>query len=212
VTRRILITALAAILAVVGLAGCRSNVGVAARVDGHAISESDVNDFLLPGGPEKSASPQSGGQASPRSQILTFQIQEQVFERTLAFLGQHPTSGELAALHDEAANLLLGTQLTGAALDNELRRQLPLSGIKASFTDVFIRVQELETAIIKDQKLQQLPELLALIKKAGVKVSVNPRYGKWDAGKLSLDGKPVIPSFVSLQPSAGAASQAPAGG
>jgi hypothetical protein len=213
VTRRILISALAATLAVVGLAGCRTNTGVAARVNDHAISESDVNDFLRPGGPDKSAAARSGGQvASPRSQILTFLIQEQVFRRTLASIGQHPSDGELAGLHDAAASLLLNTQLTGADLDNELRRQLPISGIKADFADIFLRVQELEVAIINNKRLQQLPELLALIKKAGVKVSVAPRYGSWDAGQLAVDGKPAIPSFLSVQPSPGAASQASTGG
>jgi hypothetical protein len=106
-------------------------------------------------------------------------------------------------LHDEAASVLLQTQLKGAALDRAIRKGLPNSGIAPGFVTVYLRVQELEYAIIKSRQLTQLPELLALIKKAHVQVSVSPRYGKWSPATLGLDGKALVPSYLTVQPGAG---------
>ncbi len=211
---RILTTALAATLAVAGLAGCRTNVGVAARVGDVRITESDVNGYVTPTGIPASASAQAKAAnqtvRSPRSQVLQFLIQEQIFEQTLKYVGVRPTAGQLAAAHDPAAGLLLGTQLNGAALDNAIRKQLPGSGVKPKFLATFLRVQELEYTLIQKRQLKQLSELLALIKKAKITVSVSQRYGTWSPANLSLDGKPVIPSYLSVQPLPGAQPQ-PAG-
>jgi hypothetical protein len=193
----------AAILAVAGLAGCRTNVGTAASVDGHRISESRVNDFVTATGPSSAAGSQS---ASPRSQVLQYLIQEQLFTKTLAFLKKTPSEGALAAAHDPAATLLLQTQLSGRDLDNAVRKGLPSSGIKADFGATFLRVQELEYTIIQAKRLTKLAELLALIKQAKISVSVSPRYGHWNPATLSLDGKAVVPSYLSAQPVPGAAA------
>ena len=208
---RTLSAAAVALLATAGLAGCRSNVGVAATVGGHRITESDVNDYITPRGvdPSVAANAKTQGQiVSPRSQVLQYLIQEQVFQQTLASLGPVPSAGRLAAMHDEAASTLLQTQLAGAALDKAVKTGLPTSGISSTFTATFLRVQELEYAIITSQRLQQLPELLALIKKAHVHVSVSARYGTWDPAKLGLDGRVPVPSYLKVQPGAGGATPA----
>ena len=57
-----------------------------------------------------------------------------------------PTAGQLAAAHDPAAGLLLGTQLTGAGLDDAIRKQLlPTWGLNQKFVGTFLRVQDFET-------------------------------------------------------------------
>jgi hypothetical protein len=202
--RRIVPALVAAALAVTVLAGCKSNVGVAARVSGTTISESDVNKYVSPKGVASSAAAQGGDQApSPRSEILHFLIQEQVFQKTLRHQGIRPSAGDLAAQHDAAAATLLNTQLTGADLDKTLDRQLPRSGVRASFRNTFLRVQELEYLLIKNGRLTQFSQLLALVRKAGIKVSVSPRYGSWDEANLQLKGTSPLPSFVSAQPAAG---------
>ena len=202
--RRIVAAFVAAALATTLLAGCKSNVGVAARVDGTTISESDVNKYLNPKGVASEVAAQSGAQTvSPRAEILHFLVQEQVFERTLRSLNIRPTAGDLAAQHDAAASTLLQTQLTGADLDRALDRQLPRSGVRASFRNTFLRVQELEYLLISKRNLTQFSQLVALVRKAGVKVSVSPRYGSWDAANLQLNNKSPLPSFVSAQPVAG---------
>jgi hypothetical protein len=194
-----------------GLAGCRTNVGTAATVNGHRITESDVNKYLTPTGIDATlaANARQNKQtlSSPRSQILQYLVQEQVFERTLASFGKVPSDGELAGLHDEAASVLLQTDLAGDELDARIKQGLPNSGISAKFTSVFLRVQELEYAIIKTKQLTQQPELLALIKKAGVTVSVGARYGTWVPATLSLDAKAVTPSFLTVQPGGVAVAQ-----
>jgi hypothetical protein len=204
---RILTVALVSTLAVAGLAACRTNVGNAATIDGYRISESDVNNYLTPAGPDPSvvAKAKAAGQevASPRSEVMQFLVQEQVFRSTLASLGPVPTAAQLAALHDEAASVLLQTTLTGDALDKALKDGLPTSGISAKFAPVYLRVQELEYSLIKSQHLTQLTQLVALVKKAGVKVSVSPRYGTWDPKTLALDGKAVVPSYLTVQPTPG---------
>jgi hypothetical protein len=210
---RTLSAVLAAVLATAGLTACRTNVGTAASINGSRITDSDVNDYVTPTGADAAVAANSQT-VSPRSQVLQFLIQQQVFIRTLKSFGKVPSDAQLAASHDEAASVLLQTQLTGAALDHAIRQGLPKSGIKPGFVKVYLRTQELEFAIIKSRQLTQLPELLALIKKAGVHVSVSPRYGKWSPSTLGLDGKAAVPSYLTVQPGAGgpaAASTGPAG-
>jgi phosphoglycolate phosphatase-like HAD superfamily hydrolase len=211
---RTLSAVLAVVLAGAGLAGCRTNVGTAATVNGHRITDSDVNKYVTPGGPNSTVAAnasKSNQVVSPRSQVLQFLIQEQVFTRTLASFGKVPTDAQLAASHDEAASVLLQTQLTGAALDKAIRKGLPESGIEAKFVKVYLRVQELEYSIIQRKQLTQLPELLALVKKAGVHVGVSARYGKWNPSSLGLDGKAAVPSYLTVQPGAGGAAATPTG-
>lgn len=209
---RILTTALAAILVAAGLAGCRSNVGVAARVGGERITESDVNGYLTPTGMDSAAAAQAGsrGITAPRSIILQYLIQEKVFEQTLKHNNISVSAGELAGSHDNALGLLLQTQLTGAALDAALDKQLPSSGVDKSFRSVFLRVEELEYKLIRSKQLKQFSELVSLIKQAKISVWVAGRYGKWNPTQLGLDGKPVVPAYLSVQPTPGTQAQ-PAG-
>ena len=204
---RIVTAAVAATLAVAGLAGCRTNVGTAASVDGHRITESKVNSYLTANGadPSLAASAKQQGQTiSPRSQVLQFLIQEQLFRKTLEKTGGVPSDAQLAALHDEAASLLLQTQLGGDDLDKALAQGLPRSGVSSKFADTYLRVNELEYAIIKRKQLAQLSELTGLIKKLGIPVSVSPRYGTWSPTNLALDSKATTPSFLTVQPTPGA--------
>jgi hypothetical protein len=211
---RTLSAVLAAVLATVGLTGCRTNIGTAATVDGVRITDSDVTRYVTPRGPDASIAAnasKSNQVVSPRSQVLQFLIQQQVFTRTLKYLGKVPSNAQLAASHDEAASVLLQTQLTGGALDRAIRKGLPSSGIDPDFAKVYLRVQELEFAIIQSKQLTQLPELIAIIKKAHVPVSVSPRYGKWNSAGLGLDGKAAVPSYLTVQPGPGGAAPTSAG-
>jgi hypothetical protein len=208
VRTRILTVVVATTLAVAGLAGCRTNVGTAATVGGHRITESDVNGYITPNGADASvaaAAKKNNQVVSPRSQALQYLIQEQVFEKTLASLGKVPSAAQLASLHDDAASVLLQTNLSGSALDRAIRKGLPSSGISARFVKTYLRVQELEYAIISSRRLTQLSQLVALVKKAHVPISVSPRYGKWDPNRLGLDGKATVPSYLTVQPVPGAA-------
>ena len=64
------LTALAAaVLAVAGLSACRSNVGAAAVVDGHRISESDVHTYLTAQGPTSAGLANAGSGLVPQSLV-----------------------------------------------------------------------------------------------------------------------------------------------
>lgn len=203
---RTLGAAVAALLAVAGLAGCRTNVGTAAVVNGHRISESDVNHYVRPQGADPAfvAQVQKSGQTlpAPRSFILHYLIQEQVFERTLAYLGHVPSEGTLASYHDAAVRTFTQIQATGSALDREITRNFTKAGMTADFTSVFLRTSELEYAIIKSKHLTQLSQLAALVKRAGVQVSVSPRYGRWKPNQLALSQTVSTPAYLSVQPGA----------
>jgi hypothetical protein len=210
VKSRVLTAALVAGLAATLLAGCRTNVGTAATVSGQKITESDVSDYITPRGPSSAAvaNARANGQTvSPRSEVLQYLILEKVFEQTLQQKdnGGLPSPGQLAAVHDQAASVLLQTSLAGAELDKRINAGLLGAGVSTKLTKVFVRVQELEYTLIMRKQLTQLPELVALVKRAGVHVRVNPRYGKWNVDQLSLDGKVITPGYLSVQPSAPAA-------
>lgn len=194
----------AAALAATMLAGCKSDVGVAARVNGSTISESDVNKYVDPKGAPSQAAGQSGQNASARTVIVSLLVQERVYQQTLRHLGVRPSDGQLSAQHDAAASLLLNTQLAGGALDRAVEQQvLKKFGVKLSLRETFLRVYEYEYLLVQRAKLKQFGELVALVKKAGVKVTVSPRYGTWDAANLQVNGASPLPSFVSAQPAAG---------
>jgi hypothetical protein len=208
----------AAALCAVGLAGCRTNVGTAASVGTMRISESDVNRYVTTAGPAPSVVSQArtqGQDVAPKSEVLQYLIQDEVFRKALAAHGGVPNAGALAASQNAAAKLLFQTQLTGSALTKALAQGLTRSGIRASFAQRYLTVQTLEYTLITRQQLSQFAQLAALVNKAGARVSVSSRYGKWDRASLQLDRAKAVPSFLKLQPTPGAsssASTAPTGG
>ncbi|PZS20423.1 MAG: hypothetical protein DLM57_01580 [Pseudonocardiales bacterium] len=185
-----------------GLAGCNTKVGQAAIVDGHRISESDLVSYVSRSGPSPSvlvAASKAGRGVYPKSQVVEILVQQQLFEAALAKNGGVPGSGELATLHDRAAAMFLGTQLTGAQLDSVLAASLNSSGFAAKFARTLLRTVELETALVVKTKAQSLAQLTGTLDKLHLAVQVNPRYGKWDPKTLSLGGPDAnVPDFLKL--------------
>lgn len=207
--RRIVPAVAAAALAATLLAGCQTNVGSAARVDGTRISESDVNQYVDPKGVPADVQSQAASQnvrVAPRSTVLSFLIMEQVFSKTLERNNIRVTDGELAALHDEAGSQLLQAQLSGSSLDSRLEKALSRFAIKPAFAARVLRTRELELVLEQKKNVASQSALVALLKPVASRVSVTPRYGTWDAQQLALNNEPVLPSFVTEQrvPGAGA--------
>ena len=191
--------------------GCRTNVGTAATVGTLRISESDVNRYVTVKGADPSlvASARKQGQdVAPKSEVLQYLIQEQLFRKVLAAHGGVPSSSTLAATQNAAAALLFQTQLTGSALTKALVSGLTRSGVRASFAKRYLTVETLEYVLIKRARLSQFAQLAALVNKSGARVSVSPRYGKWDKASLQLNRAAAIPAFVKLQPTPGVSSSA----
>ncbi|MGN6609417.1 MAG: hypothetical protein ACTHMS_20710 [Jatrophihabitans sp.] len=210
---RPLAVALAGVIACFGLTSCRTNVGVAARVDGHTISESALDGYLTAEGPDAATlaqAQQSGGSVQPKTLALQFLLGEQVYAAALRSTpGGVPSDSELAKLHDEAAQRLLQAQATGSTLDAEFSQQLVKFGLKASLLKVILRQAELADAYVNREKIGSAQELTSKVAALKIPVTVNPRYGTWQATTLQLDSAPTagLPSYLR----AASASAAPAG-
>jgi len=199
-----------ALLAASGLAACRTKAGAAAVVDGHRISQSDVNKYIDAGRVPARPSPGAQQQPAPRVIVLATLIESRLMSRLLGSLGSVPSDGDLHGLHDEAYSVQLGAQQTGADADAALNSALTKAGLKASFTDAFVQNLELKQAVIDKIKAQRQADINAAVAKLGVKVSVSGRYGTWSAEQGSLVDY-VPPAGVQLGTPA-PASSAPAPG
>jgi hypothetical protein len=191
--------------AIVGLSACQSKVGQAAVVNGERISDSELATYATRTGPSASvlaaAKQQGTPPVEPRVQALTSLIQEQVFLNVLRKSGGVPKDSELAALHDEAVQRLLGGQsTTGDAFDALLGKQVKAYGLTDKFTTLVLRAAELEDTIINRTKATSFAELAAKVNRYPIAVSVSGRYGTWDKKTLSLvtSGNAGLPSFVTF--------------
>jgi hypothetical protein len=198
----------AAVLAAVAtlLTSCRSNVGVAATVNGHRISESTVNKYVTQEGADPSLAAQAasqGGLPLPRTIILQTLVDERLYERALAVNGGVPTSGQLAAAHDQAVQQQFGLTSVGRALDRDAGKSLDSLGIDPSFGPTVVRYSELFFILVQDRlKVQTQQEFAAVLRKSGAQVRINPRYGKWKANTQSLNSssRAGLPDYLRLQP------------
>ncbi|SHH59410.1 hypothetical protein SAMN05443575_4172 [Jatrophihabitans endophyticus] len=202
--------AVAVVLTAATLTACRTNVGVAARVNGETISESDVTTHLT--GKPQSAQLQQQAKAAgqdltpARVIVLQSEIGGLLYRRALARTGGVPTDAALVASRNEAVQVLAGNgqQIT----DQQLGSQLSQFGVKRAFTSRFLRTLELEYALIQRLKLTQQSELTAAVRKTGSAVSVSPRYGTWDAAKFTIDTASGAgsPAFLKLQQASSSAA------
>ncbi len=189
-------------LACVLLASCRTNVGVAAHVNGSTITESQVGKYISSSGVDTAYAAQlqqQGTSAAPsRTVVLQLLIQDQLFDRALATNGGVPSQGVLAALSQRSRTLLSGG---GPAPTNaQLRTELAKAGITASFLPQFLDAIEKEYLLVQRLGLTQQSQLAAVVKKAGADVTVSPRYGTWKPDQLAIDGGKGqgVPAFVNL--------------
>ncbi len=205
------IAVLAAATAV--LSGCRSNVNVAATVNGERISESTVSKYVKHEGADPSLAAQAAQQGSelpaPKALVLQTLVQESLYEHTLDQHGLVPTDGQLAAVHDVAVQQQFNASGTGHALDRTVSTTLGRLGIQPSFTAVVVRYSELFYLVLQRLKPQSQTDLAADVRKAGAHVRINPRYGTWDATQQSIDssGSAGLPHYLKLQPTQTASAQ-----
>lgn len=187
------IAAVVLILAVTGLAGCQSNVGTAAKVNGDRISENTVNSYVLPAGQSAEALSQAKKQGSSllpaKTIIVQYLVQREVFRRTLVANSDLPSAGEL-------------DRTKGGSTVSELRTQLPPVGVKNSFASVVVETDKLRQILIDKLKITTVDDAASAVRKAGVSVSVSPRFGTWSSAQLVVDSAGSLPSYLKLQASA----------
>jgi hypothetical protein len=185
------------VLACAGLTACQTNVGTAATVEGHRITESDVNDYLT-----SKARPVTNNNVatSPRSFVLEILVDNEVLPRVVAKADGHEiTAAELAAAKAAA---LQGTS------EAVIEKQAAGLGFRAKLADQVVEQAAYGTLLSAAQG--RGVKVDAIIKALKLKVSVNPRYGAWNAAGLSIDSGTTdgVPSVVRFPASASASSGA----
>lgn len=205
---RQLTAAAVAVLAVAGLSACRSNVGAAAVVDGHRISESDVHKYLTAAGVDPSLAAQakaSNQNFVPKTIALNTIVQAQVYELVLRHTkGGVPSDAELRAARDVAAQTLTGGSITsGAALESAVSSQLAKEGLAHSLLPLVVRSIDLEYALITRIQATSAADIAKAVTAQHVTVSVNPAYGKWSGPDVSVlpPSNSTLPDFLSRQTS-----------
>ena len=193
VVRKLAVAAIIAVaVAACGLTACDTKVGKAAIVDGHRISESQVVRYLTPEAAAVSVQTQTGatGTIAPPAYVLNTLIQERVFLRMLASTkAGRPSEGEIAKATRQAL---------GAVTVAQAAQRNGIHGFTSAFDKLWVRVQILGLGL--RQAAQQGVDVNALIGRLHFRVTVNPRYGRWDNKILALSDLAVagVPDFLSL--------------
>src|SRR4051794_10501963 len=192
------VAALAAVLAVTGLAGCKTNVGTAAVIDGHRVTESDVNQYLTPDAQPVSEQSSGGGtvQISPRSFVVAQLINEKLGFKILQAIPSVSKVTE-AQLDAQLQNDLAGKSVTTVA------EQLGLRGYTDAFYRIVLRIQEV-SGVLRNAQSNGV-DVSAAFAKIKFPVTVSPRYGRWDPKGLQFSSGATVPGYLDVQPGATAA-------
>lgn len=182
---------LAVALAVSGLTACRSNVGLAATIDGHRVSESDVTSYLTRNAQaiDRTDAKQRSYQASPRSYVVEILINEALLRAAYRVLNATPNDRALDKLFKEQykqSPRAFGESQDIRGYSSKFYRLLShLAAMNGSLT------QAVQRGVVDANRL------FAQLRKS-FKVTVNPRFGVWDAQELmfSEDEKLGAPSFI----------------
>jgi hypothetical protein len=195
---RPLLAAGLALAAISGLAACRTNVGAAAYVNGHRISESDVTKYLTPGAepiPLADSNGQPTGQTvAPRSWVLRSLVRVQLLTD---ILGKSPVGAPTEAEINTAEK-----QLADAATLQKFDTQYVHRGYRAAFPILVLRENALEQiASAELQDSATADKLKPIIDDLSKKVTMNPRFGTWSAQNADITGNgPAVPSYLTLKP------------
>jgi hypothetical protein len=194
-----LTVAAVAALAVAGLSACRTNVGAAATIDGHRISESDVAKYLTSkaeGVPQQDA---NGANTTipARSWVLRTLLNERLYGKLLAASPNGtPAAGAIA---DAKEQLLQGSS------EEAVAKQYAEHGYQRAFGAVYLREAALEQ--ILRTEIQNGLDVTKILDKLKLSIHVNPRYGQWNSKTYELSTAPGagLPDFLKLTSSTAAA-------
>jgi hypothetical protein len=169
-----------------GLAGCDSKAGSAATVNGHKISESKLTGYLTS---QVKPIPLSSGEVPARTFVLRTLIGNEVLPGFLAENGGQVTEEQVAT----AKSAVLAGRSEQAIVD-----QITGVGLSAKFAQVYLRSAELGSVL--QSRFSSQAQFDAAVKKFHPAVSVNRRYGGWDASSLSVRdfGSRELPDFVKI--------------
>lgn len=200
---------LAAVLAAGAVAttitGCSSsNVGVAAKVDGTRITETQLSHYVTPGARAVSLQ-QSGPKTPPKSFVLFILVYDRLYADLLrSTKGGMPAPGVVS----RQISTFVGNQTPKQAV-----ARLKVYGYTAELDQAVLRFRALSELL--SQRQTQGVNIGAALRKLSFPVTINPRYGTWNAKTFTLDtttksgGPAGLPGFLDLQPT-GAAAPRPA--
>jgi hypothetical protein len=191
--------AIAAVLAAVLLAGCGgSNVGIAAKVNGHQITESQLSDFVTPKAQGIDLTGQ-GQLTPPKPFVLYILISEQVYRVLLQKTGGVPSPGRVSAL----INSYVGNSTPQRAVAS-----FGVHGYAPAFAQEILRYRALNS--ILGERVRSGIDVRGALQHLHLPVVINPRYGTWDAKRLVIVTEPSagLPGYLRLQPTAAALNNA----
>lgn len=192
--------ALAVVAAAALLAGCGgSNVGVAAKVNGLRITESQLSNYVTPKAQGINLSGRAGDITPPKSFVLYILIRQQLYRDLLAKTGGVPSPGRIGAL----INSYIGNSTAEHAVAS-----LGVRGYAPSFAQQILRYRALGTLL--DQRVRGGTDVATAARNLKFTVVINPRYGSWDHKNMSISTAPGagVPDYLQLQPTFGAVSAA----
>ncbi|UQX89379.1 hypothetical protein M6D93_05080 [Jatrophihabitans telluris] len=174
------------VMAGAGLSACDTKVGTAAVINGHKITESDLNSYLT-----SSVQPVPGnnGSVPARFFALSILVNREIGPNLVAAAGEKPTPAQEAQARKA---------ISDSATTNGIEGQLSKLGFAPKFYQAYL--DEQTQVSLLGAKVTSAQQLAGVVKKAGLNVSVNPRYGGWDARTLSLTevGKKQLPNALTL--------------
>jgi hypothetical protein len=187
---RTLGAAAAAVLALAGLAGCRTNIGTAAVIDGHKVTESDVSHYLTPNAQPVSEQDQTGTsqQISPRSFVVSQLINERL---GFAILQAVPAVSNVTPAQIDSQ---LQSDLAGKT-PREVAESLGLHGYTDDFYQIVLRVQEI-SGVLRQQDSTAVQKAISTIH---FPVTVAPRFGRWDGKQLRFSSGATVPGYLDLK-------------
>lgn len=192
--------ALAAVLAAALLAGCGgSNVGVAAKVNGHLITETQLSNYVTPKAQGVNLTGKPNDITPPKSFVLYILIREQLYAALLRKTGGMPSPGRISNL----IRSYLGNRAPQQAVE-----ALGVHGYTPSFAQQVMRYRALGGLL--DQRARSGARVGAALRRLHFPVVINPRFGTWDARKLTVVTTPNagLPGYLRLQSSFAAVSRA----
>jgi hypothetical protein len=185
--------ALAAVLAATLLAGCGgSNVGIAAKVNGSQISETQLANYITPKAKGINLSGKPNDIAPPKSFVLYILIREQLYSALLRKTGGMPSQGRISGL----INSYVGNGTPQHAVE-----ALGVHGYTPAFAQHVLRYRALGGVL--DQRVRSGVQVGAAVRSLHFPVVINPRFGAWNAKKLAIVTGPAagLPGYLHLQPS-----------
>jgi hypothetical protein len=196
----------AAVLTATSLTACRTNVGFAATIDGKRYTESDVTDYLTPKAQPVSEQSSDGAKTDvpTRSFVVETLIIDKLFHKVLAGLpGGAPDASALNSIRQQG--------LQGSTVA-KVTRSAGIRGFTPAFEDLWVRTRVAQQYLTTAQ--QQGVDVRPILQKLKFRVSVNPRYGTWDASTFSLNSGAGAgtPAFLNLRKPHSPAPAAATGG